>query len=114
MRFGLEFAVYDPRSANLPFGNGTYYWVALLGWRRRHVVLDRSGERSGVRRADSKPGRQPLSQGQAGWEIQLMDTGGEFFAWRFPLKGGALAEAAAQYARLTREGWGVPVTRATD
>src|SRR5690349_18841525 len=34
-----------------------------------------------------------LSQGEYGWEIQLMHgDGSEFFAWRFPLKGGALAE----------------------
>jgi hypothetical protein len=55
-----------------------------------------------------------LSQGEAGWEIQLMHNDGtEFFAWRFPLKGGALAEAEAQHARLTREGWTAPVVTNT-
>lgn len=50
-----------------------------------------------------------LSQGEAGWEIQLMDKDGdEFFAWRFTPKAGALAEAEAQHARLTRDGWTVP------
>jgi hypothetical protein len=50
-----------------------------------------------------------LSQGEAGWEIQLMHNDGtEFFAWRFPLKGGALAESEAQYKRLLRDGWTVP------
>jgi CubicO group peptidase (beta-lactamase class C family) len=32
VRFGLDFAVYvDPKSANLPFGNGTYYWGGAAG-----------------------------------------------------------------------------------
>jgi hypothetical protein len=51
-----------------------------------------------------------LSQGEAGWEIQLLSDGGEIFAWLFPLKGGALAEAETQRARLLREGWTAPIT----
>jgi CubicO group peptidase (beta-lactamase class C family) len=32
VRFGLDFAVYvDPKTANLPFGNGTYYWGGAAG-----------------------------------------------------------------------------------
>src|SRR5262249_54052150 len=32
VRFGLDFAVYvDPKSVNLPFGNGAYYWGGAAG-----------------------------------------------------------------------------------
>ena len=32
VRFGLDFAVYvDPRTAGLPYGNGTYYWGGAAG-----------------------------------------------------------------------------------
>src|SRR5262249_10213166 len=32
VRFGLDFAVYvDPKSAGLPFGNGTFYWGGAAG-----------------------------------------------------------------------------------
>jgi CubicO group peptidase (beta-lactamase class C family) len=32
VRFGLDFAVYvDPKSAGLPYGNGTYYWGGAAG-----------------------------------------------------------------------------------
>jgi CubicO group peptidase (beta-lactamase class C family) len=32
VRFGLDFAVYvDPKTAGLPFGNGTYYWGGAAG-----------------------------------------------------------------------------------
>jgi CubicO group peptidase (beta-lactamase class C family) len=32
VRFGLDFAVYvDPKSGNLPFGKGTYYWGGAAG-----------------------------------------------------------------------------------
>jgi CubicO group peptidase (beta-lactamase class C family) len=32
VRFGLDFAVYvDPKTANLPYGNGTFYWGGAAG-----------------------------------------------------------------------------------
>ena len=32
VRFGLDFAVYvDPKTANLPYGAGTYYWGGAAG-----------------------------------------------------------------------------------
>ena len=67
-----------------------HVWTLLKCGRRMHAEL--------------------LSQGEAGWEIQVLSDGGEIFAWLFPLKGGALAEAEAQQARLLWEGWTPPVT----